>query len=133
MFKPALNSGIIFAALAVILGAMGAHALKPILSPESMISYETAVKYQIYHSLALLATGLLYAHHPHHFFKKATWLFISGILLFSGSIYLLVYLKTTQEIGLGGLGMLTPIGGVLFIIAWIFLALGVNGKYVSNP
>lgn len=128
MFKPALNASFIFALLAVIIGAMGAHALKKVLSPELLAAYETAVKYQFYHSFALLFSGVLYLAFPSKWIKRATWLFITGIILFSGSIYTLVFLETTTDIGLGGLGILTPIGGLCFILGWLFLLFGINAK-----
>jgi len=132
MFKPALNSAIIFAALGVIIGAMGAHALKPLLTEDLMASYETAVKYQFYHSFALLFAGVLYFVFKNAWIKRATWCFIIGIILFSGSIYALVFFKTTANIGLGGLGALTPIGGLFFILGWLFLLFGINKKAIIN-
>lgn len=128
MFKPALTAAFIFALIGVIVGAMGAHALRPLLSPDMQMSYETAVKYQFYHSFALAFTGVLGLAFPGAWIKRATWAFITGILLFSGSIYLLVYMKTTGAIGIGGLGILTPIGGVFFILGWICLLLGINSR-----
>ncbi len=128
MNKLALNAAFIFAAIAVILGAMGAHALKPILSEDMLASFETAVKYQIYHSFALFGTGIMSVYLNNKWIKRAIWAFIVGIILFSGSIYLLVYLKSTLTIGLGGLGLITPIGGVLFILGWLCLLIAVNKK-----
>lgn len=128
MFKPALSAAFIFAIIGVIVGAMGAHALKPILTPDMQASYETAVKYQFYHSFALAFAGILNITFPGSWIKRATWAFITGIILFSGSIYLLVYMKTTGSIGIGGLGILTPIGGVFFILGWICLLLGINSR-----
>lgn len=117
MYKPAMLFGALFALLSVILGAFGAHYLKTILSIELLGSFETAVKYQMYHGLALLFTGL-YAGQTSNKVKIPSTLFILGTLLFSGSIYALVALKGTMQIGLGGLGILTPIGGLLLIAAW---------------
>lgn len=133
MFKPALNSAVIFAIIAVIVGAMGAHALHDVLTENQMMdSYETAVKYQIYHSFALLFTGILYFVFTNSWIRRATWFFIIGIILFSGSIYALIYLKTTANIGIGGLGILTPIGGVFFISGWISLLIGINKKKTAE-
>ena len=117
MYKPALITGTLFAMLSVILGAFGAHALKAVLTPELLNSFETGVRYQLYHGLALLFAGL-YAKPG---VKAVTTCWISGVILFSGSIYLLVALKGTLQIGLGGLGLLTPIGGVLLIAGWASL------------
>lgn len=129
-YKPALRSAIVFAIIAVILGAFGAHALK--LEGSLQNSYETAVKYQFYHSFALIFAGLLYHFYPSPWIKRATWAFVLGILLFSGSIYLLVYLKTTASIGLGGLGIVTPIGGLSFILGWICLLLSLSPAKVGK-
>lgn len=118
MHKPSLLSGIALAMMSVILGAFGAHYLKTIFTPELLSSFETGVKYQMYHSLALLALGL-YAHLSGHSVKVISILFLAGILLFSGSIYILCFLKSNMQIGLGGLGILTPIGGLLLIAAWL--------------
>ncbi len=107
---------------------MGAHALKPILSEDLLNSYETAVKYQIYHALALILVGILYGFIPSKWLKRATLFFILGTILFSGSIYLLIVLKSTSDIGLGKLGLLTPIGGVMFIIGWVSLAISCMGS-----
>lgn len=129
MFKPALNAAIIFGLLGVILGAMGAHALQPpVLSEKLHDAYETAVRYQFYHSFALLFSSLLYFVFPGKWIKRATWAFIAGILLFSGSIYLLVYLEGSLNVNPGMLGILTPIGGLCFIAGWLFLLLGINNR-----
>lgn len=132
IYKPALNAAIIFAALCVIIGAMGAHALKGVLSDELLGTYETAVKYQFYHSLALAFTGMVYYAFPSVWVKRATWFFVTGIILFSGSIYLLVYLKQTATLGLGKLGLLTPIGGMFLIAGWILLLIGINKKTMDQ-
>lgn len=128
MYRPALSAAILFALIGVIVGAMGAHALKPLLSPPMQDSFETAVKYQFYHSFALAFAGVLHQAFPNAWIRRATWLFLAGIILFSGSIYLLVYLKTTADVGLRQLGILTPIGGVCFILAWAFLLVGIRSK-----
>lgn len=128
MHKPALTAGALFAALAVILGAFGAHALKAILEPEQLQTFETGVKYEFYHSFALLATGIIYASFPTKMVKWAATCFIIGIILFSGSIYALVMLKAQGQVGLGGLGILTPIGGLFLIVGWLLLFMGIIKK-----
>jgi uncharacterized membrane protein YgdD (TMEM256/DUF423 family) len=128
MYKTALVAGILFACLGVVLGAFGAHALKPLLSPEGAQTFETGVRYQMYHAFALLATGVLFANHPFKPLKAASVLFIVGIVLFSGSLYGLTALKIAGEVGLGGLGALTPIGGLLLIGGWITLLVGIMKK-----
>ncbi len=114
------------AALAVILGAFGAHALKALVTPEKLMVFETGVRYHFYHSLALLATGIIYSHFPAKQLRLATGLFITGIALFSGSLYAMVFVGISGG-SLGPLGIITPIGGLFFIAAWIMLALGITG------
>ena len=102
----------------VILGAFGAHALESQLSAQQLTWWYKAVNYQGLHSLALLATGLLaLIVTPSGALKWAGWLFLVGILLFSGSLYALALS------GIRGLGMLTPFGGLAFIAGWAALAL----------
>jgi uncharacterized membrane protein YgdD (TMEM256/DUF423 family) len=121
MYKPAILAGALFALLAVVLGAFGAHALKAILPPETLQSFETGVRYQMYHAIALILVGIIGQREG---FKpqRITTLFNMGIVLFSFSIYALTLLKSTQQIGLGKLGILTPIGGLFLIAAWGMLA-----------
>lgn len=128
MHKPALTTGILFAALAVILGAFGAHALKQILTDVQLQTFETGVRYQFYHSFALLAAGILFGSFPNKPVKLAATFFIIGILLFSGSLYALTLLKMNGLVGLGGLGILTPVGGLFFIAGWLSLWLGIAKK-----
>lgn len=121
MYKPALLSGSLLAALAVILGAFGAHYLKTIFTPELLQSFETGVRYQFYHAIALLFIGLLATQSGIKSLKLTYAFMLAGILLFSGSIYILCFLKSTGTIGLSGIGALTPIGGICFIVAWLSL------------
>lgn len=116
-------SGAIYCALAVMLGAFGAHGLKGHLSESDMQIYQTGVQYQFYHGLALILLGCLPGH---RFYKTATALFKTGIIVFSGSLYLLVFT------GIRKFGMVTPIGGVSFILGWCFLAVGAF-QLKSNP
>ncbi len=122
LYRPALLLGTVCAALSVILGAFGAHALKATLTPELLQTFETGVRYQFYHAVALLFTGLLHAYLPGKLLRTATLLFAIGMLLFSGSIYALVALKSGGSVGLGPVGILTPIGGVVWIAGWLCLA-----------
>lgn len=116
--------GAFFAALAVILGAFGAHALKEVLSPDQLVTFETGVKYQFYHSFALLAAGIIYGSFPFKQVRLSALFFIIGILMFSGSLYLLTWLKMNEVVGLRGIGIITPIGGVFFILGWLMMILG---------
>lgn len=128
MYKPAVAASAIFGMLAVILGAFGAHALKEKLSPELLNTFETGVKYQMYHAIALLGVGLAFAHLPAAWVARATWMFIIGVILFSGSIYALVAMKHSGSVGLKGFGIITPIGGVFLILGWLMLLLGIFNK-----
>lgn len=120
MYRSSLIAGSLFALLGVIIGAFGAHYLKSIFTPEILQSFETGVRYQFYHAFALLIAGTVAKENP-QYQKSILLLFSAGILLFSGSIYLLCWLKATMSIGLGGLGIITPIGGLLFIAGWLLL------------
>jgi uncharacterized membrane protein YgdD (TMEM256/DUF423 family) len=104
---------------AIILGAFGAHALKVRLSVEQLSSFETGVKYQMYHALFLLVLSFN-SHCTEKLKKTLFYLIVSGVLLFSGSIYLLST-RVISGFELKFLGPITPIGGLLLIIAWIFL------------
>ena len=101
----------------VTLGAFGAHALRGRLSPEMLVVFETGVRYQMYHALAILATGLIAARMGGWLIVAAGWLFTAGIVLFSGSLYLMAFTGVTL------LGAITPIGGVAFLLGWACLAL----------
>lgn len=107
----------IYILTAIIMGAFGAHALKEILSPEKLMSFETGVRYQIYAGLSLLVLSI--NEDRIKFDLKWTWVLLNiGIKLFSGSIYLLA-LQEPLNINLNFLGPVTPIGGLCFILAWL--------------
>jgi uncharacterized membrane protein YgdD (TMEM256/DUF423 family) len=110
--------GAIAAGVAVILGAFGAHGLKSRVDPELLVVFETGVRYQMYHALALLAVGLARVHWPTAVISLAGWFFLAGILIFSGSLYLMT------ATGERWLGAITPIGGLAFILGWVLLAAG---------
>ena len=129
MHKGFLQTAAILGALAVALGAFGAHGLKKIVPPETITTFETGVRYQFYHVFALLAVAILFGSFPGRNLHYAGICFIVGIILFSGSLYALTALSATKTVGLRGIGAITPIGGVFFIIGWIFLFLGIaKGK-----
>ena len=110
--------GAVFALLGVAGGAFGAHSLKAILAPEMLAVFETGIRYQMYHALALLFVGLAGDRHASPHLRRAGWLFVTGIALFSGSLYVL------SLSGVRWLGAVTPLGGAAFIAGWAFLALG---------
>lgn len=107
--------GTLFAMLAVILGAFGAHALKAQLSANDLLIWETAVKYQFYHALALIVVALWQQHLSSQWLGFAGIFFSVGIVLFSGSLYSLCLLGTKF------IGIITPIGGLSFILGWMCL------------
>ncbi len=115
-------------AISVATGAFAAHTLKNILTPEVFQIFETAVKYQFYHIVALLATGILYQQYAGKKLEWAGWLFIAGIVLFCGSLYLLCLLKHLYPADKSWVGAITPLGGICFITGWLFLAAGVGNK-----
>ncbi len=114
-----LMTGAVFGALAVAAGAFGAHGLKSRVAPDLLAAFETGARYQMYHALALLAVGLVLVRMPHQGVTVAGWLFILGMVVFSGSLYLLVLT------GMRWLGAITPLGGVALISGWLALAWGV--------
>jgi uncharacterized membrane protein YgdD (TMEM256/DUF423 family) len=129
MYKTALSFGAVFAGLGVILGAFGAHALKQVLAADQLQIFETGVRYQMYHAFALLVAGILFSSFPFAQVKLASLFFIIGIVLFSGSLYAMTLLKANGQVGLGGIGIITPIGGLFFILGWLMLVLAVLKKH----
>ncbi len=128
MHKGSIQSAALLSALAVILGALGAHTLKEIFAADTMQIFETAVRYQIYHALALLAVGILYKEFTNKQIEWAGRLFIAGIILFSGSLYAICYLQYINTSVPVLIGILTPLGGLCFILGWMFLFIGVSKK-----
>jgi uncharacterized membrane protein YgdD (TMEM256/DUF423 family) len=106
-------------ALAVILGAMAAHALKEKLTTEHIQVFETAARYQMYHSIVLLLIGFVFDKINHKFFQTAAYCFMAGVVLFSGSLYFLSTTEITHFSNLRWLGPVTPLGGLLFILGWL--------------
>lgn len=104
-----------FGLLAVVFGAFGAHALRNTLSPQMLETFEVAVRYQMYHSLALIAAAWAATQWDTPLTSASGWCFIAGILIFSGSLYVL------SLTGIRWLGAITPIGGLAFIAGWACL------------
>lgn len=116
-------------ALAVALGAFGAHGLKPLLNDAQMHTYQTAVQYHFYHTLSMLLMISFMNRTEFGIFKISFYLFLTGIICFSGSLYLI---STTDITGLGInriLGPVTPLGGVFFILGWLNL---IRVKFSEN-
>lgn len=109
-------AGALLAGAGVGLGAFGAHGLKSKISADMLAVFEVGVRYQVYHALALLAVSWATTRWPGNWVNASGWLFLVGILLFSGSLYVMTF--TGQK----WLGAVTPLGGVCFILGWVFLA-----------
>mgnify|MGYP000302890048 FL=1 len=122
MGKTILMTASFLLALAVALGAFGAHGLKSQLSTDMLQTYKTGVDYHFYHALGLLLIGILAVSFPSELMKWSAILLTAGIILFSGSLYLLAVS------GIKWLGAITPIGGLSFIAGWVLLFLAVWKK-----
>ena len=123
MKETVLICGGVYGALAVVLGAFGAHGLKTILGPEQLKSFETGVKYQMYHALLLILIGVIFP------FKGVPqnlmgWFLILGVLFFSFSIYGLV-LSSVKGRKLAFLGPVTPLGGLMLVMGWILFIVNI--------
>ena len=114
--KSLLIIGSVFAALAVLLGAFGAHGLKNRLSIEDLAIFETAVRYQMYHALGILLMGLASIDLTEKLVSTPAYFLILGMIVFSGSLFLLVFTN------LRWFGAITPIGGLCLIIGWLLFA-----------
>ncbi len=122
MHKNNLIAAAIFGGLAVALGAFGAHGLESITKDEKILhGFQTGVQYQMYHAQALLVLAILYASNNSKWIRWSGLCFITGIILFSGSLYLLTYLNIEGSTAVKMVGPITPLGGVFFIAGWIFL------------
>ncbi|AMR34585.1 hypothetical protein A0256_16200 [Mucilaginibacter sp. PAMC 26640] len=122
MNKQIIVTAAVFGAFAVICGAFGAHALREQLQPKQLEVWQTAVQYQFYHVFALLFLST-FSRFKTRLVTISYYLFTLGIILFSGSLYLLACRDLLKMPGLAVLGPVTPIGGLLFIIGWSTLAL----------
>jgi uncharacterized membrane protein YgdD (TMEM256/DUF423 family) len=114
--SPFITLGALFAFLAVMLGAFGAHALRDTLSEHYLSVYQTATDYQMWHAIGLIIIGILYERKPSKSLLTSGWLMLAGIVIFPGSLF--VFSLTGIKI----LGAITPLGGILFLIAWLLLA-----------
>ncbi len=115
-------------ALSVVLGAFAAHSLKDMVGPDTVAVFETGVRYQFYHVFALFLVALLSEKITNKWMIWAGNCFITGIILFSGSLYALTALKIAENSHLKLVGIATPIGGLFFIAGWLFLWVGVTKK-----
>lgn len=122
MNKKIVITAALLTALTIAIGAFGAHGLKKLVDASSLASFETGVRYQMYHALALFVIGL--SSISETIKRRVFVLFLLGVVLFSGSIYLLS-LGDVLPFSVSGIAFLTPLGGLLFIVGWIVLAIGV--------
>ena len=111
----------ILGAVSVALGAFAAHGLRDKVTPDTLVVFETAVRYQFYHVFALLLTFILFQRTADKYARIARTFFIAGIFLFSGSLYLLTYVKYRELDSLRWIGAITPIGGLCLITGWLLL------------
>ena len=128
MHKGFLKTAALLGALTVALGAFAAHTLKANISDYAFGIFETAVKYQFYHLFALLGVAIIYKEFQGKLMIWSGRLFIAGILLFCGSLYALTAVKAAALPGYHWLGPITPLGGLCFILGWIFLFAGISAK-----
>jgi uncharacterized membrane protein YgdD (TMEM256/DUF423 family) len=132
MHKGFIQTAALFAALAVMLGAFGSHGLRNILDEKELATFDTAVRYQFYHSFALLFTGILFMQFSKRYLRWAGRVFIVGMLIFSGSLYLLSLMRATDKQGFDWLGAITPLGGICFVVGWIFMLIALTKKNQSS-
>jgi uncharacterized membrane protein YgdD (TMEM256/DUF423 family) len=130
MDKKLISAGALFGMLAIILGAFGAHALKKVLAADQLVTFETGVRYQMYHALFLILIGMI-GSLSEKTKKTIYFLVLSGVCMFSGSIYLLATNGITS-FDFKVIGFVTPIGGLLLILAWGILFFNFVKKKQQN-
>jgi len=111
-----IGLGALNALIAIAMGAFAAHGLKKMLTPENLAVIHTAADYQFYHALGIIVIMALHYNKPESFHITSVWFMLAGIVLFSGSLYIL------GLTGMKWLGMITPLGGLAFLIAWAIIA-----------
>lgn len=132
MRKVFLRIGSIMAFFAVVLGAFAAHGLEGKISPEHLHNFETGARYQMYHALAILIIGVLIHFRKTSLLTAAGWFFLVGIVLFSGSLYLLA-LDSVLHLPISILGPITPIGGLCQLIGWLLLFFSTYKRVIKFP
>jgi uncharacterized membrane protein YgdD (TMEM256/DUF423 family) len=126
MHKGFLKTAFLFAAMAVMLGAFGAHGLKKIINDSSLQTFETGVRYQMYHAFGLMIAAIIFNSAIEKRVLLAGKLFIAGITIFSGSLYFLALTENQFRF----VGAITPIGGICFILGWIMLFASILDKKI---
>ena len=132
MNKRFLKIAAFLGALTVIFGAFAAHAIKSWVNAETLSIFETGVRYQMYHVFALFLVGIIYKEFPFKYMIWAGNLFLAGIILFSGSLYALVFFKANGNENMNWLGAVTPFGGTCFIVGWSLILLSLYQTKKSN-
>ncbi|HMG66182.1 MAG TPA: DUF423 domain-containing protein [Chitinophagaceae bacterium] len=128
MHKTFLSLGAFYGAAAVALGAFGAHGLKKIVSADAVAIFQTGVQYQVYHALALMICAIVYERLPVKWIAGAGYLFSFGIIFFSGSLYLVTAFYAYGKVVPTLVGIITPVGGLFFILGWISFLIGTLKK-----
>ena len=111
--------GALLSALGIALGAFGSHSLKTKLNPDELVIYDIATRYLMYHAIGMISLGILAYNVPESILKVPAILMLIGIVLFSGSLYLISIKGFTK------LGIITPLGGTAFIVSWVLLAINI--------
>lgn len=125
MHRNFLKMGALVLGIAVVVGAFGAHLLKPYLSVELLSGYQTATLYQMVHGIGIFIAGILYKHYHNKKIRIAGYLFLYGVLFFSGSIYLRVVIGFFGIKNLGLFNLVTPLGGGLFMAGWLLMFISI--------
>ncbi len=130
MHRPFLRASALLGALAVALGAFGAHGLRGKVSDLAVSTFETAVRYHFYHVVALAIVAIACRDFNNKWIRWSGNMFMLGILLFSGSLYALTFILAAENTALKWIGAITPIGGLAFIAGWLCLFFGVKRNSV---
>jgi uncharacterized membrane protein YgdD (TMEM256/DUF423 family) len=128
MHRRFLKIGALLMGVAVVLGAFGAHLLKPYLSVDLLAGYQTATLYQMVHGIGIFIAGILYKHYHNKKILIGGYLFLCGIFFFSGSIYLRVVIGFLGIKSLGLFNLVTPLGGILFMAGWLFMFISIQSN-----
>lgn len=116
----------LLAGLAVAAGAFGAHGLKKLVEPQFVDTFKTGAQYQFYHALAIGFATIISQFIDNQWIKRVNWSFLLGIILFSGSLYILTLGKVFATEGVNWVGVITPLGGLFFLVGWLSLAWGIH-------
>jgi len=129
MNKNFISIAALLGALSVALGAFAAHKLRDMVAPDAVLTFETGVRYQFYHTFALFIVAILSEKFTSKWIHRAGNCFIIGIILFAGSLYALTIFRIKEVTGLNSIvGIITPFGGLFFIAGWLLLLFGVSKK-----